>query len=85
MGVNIVLALFLAKEQFANFSYIYSISNILMGVIPFGSAVYLLKSDSINIKKTLDDSLVLLIVFSFGVLFLYLNCRCFFMILKFGI
>lgn len=76
-GVNIVLAFCLAKEQFANFSYIYAISNILMGVIPFGAAVYLLRCDRLNIDKKLEDSLSLLFFLGAIVLFLYLGLSIF--------
>lgn len=76
--LNIILAFCLTKEQFANFSFAYSISNILMGIVPFGAAVFLLNSDSIRIKKTLEKSLSLLFILQLVVIILYLFLSIFF-------
>lgn len=77
-GINIVLAFFLAKENFANFSYIYAISNILMGIIPFGAAVYLLKCDINHLKEKLLDSISLLFFLGMLTVLLYGGLSLFF-------
>lgn len=69
--LNLVLIVTMTKEQFANFSFAYSISNILMGVLPFGSAVYLLNTHKKSIKNELENSIIIFIVLQAVVLLIY--------------
>lgn len=76
--LNISLISILTKEQFANFSFAYSIANILMSIIPFGSATYLINSAAESVHYEVEKSLTLsfliniFIITIYGLLFLIL-------------
>ena len=71
---NITLLNVLSIEDYAVFSFVYSISNILMAVIPFGSPIFLINEtkDIIKSNKTLFDSFAAATIMFLGIVIIYL-------------
>lgn len=72
--LNIVLIAVLTIEDFALYSFIYSLSNFLVAIIPFGSAVFLIsKKYGINEANVFfKDSLVVMVSLFLILLLLYM-------------
>ncbi len=62
--LTIILLRVLSIEMFAVFSFIYSISNILVSVLPFGSQIYLINKSDLSLSglKELTTSISIIIV-----------------------
>lgn len=71
--LTITLLKVLSIEMFAIFSFVFSISNFLVSVLPFGSPIYLINkaNDSEKGMKELRDSLQIVISIFFGIIFFY--------------
>jgi O-antigen/teichoic acid export membrane protein len=71
--LTIVLLKVLSIEMFAVFSFVFSISNFLVAVLPFGSAVYLINKaeDSENGIKELAVSIEIIFFMFMGIMLCY--------------
>ncbi len=76
--LNIILLRSMNISEFGVFSFLYSISNFLSCVLPFGSSIFIFKENHINGKQNLViDSFVvifisfLIILFSYFFIFLF--------------
>lgn len=77
--LSIVLLKVLSIEMFAVFSFIYSISNILVSILPFGSQIYLINKSDLSLSglKELTTSISMIIVLFLLVMF---ACTAYFLI-----
>lgn len=78
--LSLVLISVLTIEDFAIFSFVYSFSNILVSVLPFGSSVFLISKDY-NLKENsgiLQDSIIIVITLFFAGFLAYLLLTPFF-------
>ncbi len=72
--LNLVLIAFLNIEDFAVFSFVYSLSNILVSLLPFGSSIFLISKDLNKNENSdvLQDSLTIVLLLFLLVFILYL-------------
>lgn len=72
--LSLVLIAFLNIEDFAVFSYVYSLSNILVSLLPFGSSIFLISKnlDKDENAEILQDSFAVVILLFLLVFTLYL-------------
>lgn len=72
--LTIVLLKVLSIEMFALFSFLYTFSNIMISVLPFGSQIYLINKgeNSISGLKELTSSISVIVTLFFLVLLFYL-------------
>ncbi|OIP49202.1 MAG: hypothetical protein AUK33_10935 [Flavobacteriaceae bacterium CG2_30_34_30] len=61
--LNLVLISVLSIEDFAVYSFVYSFSNILLSVLPFGSSIFLISKDynKTNNASILQDSILVVL------------------------
>jgi O-antigen/teichoic acid export membrane protein len=70
--LNIVLLRNMSISEFGIFSFLYSISNILSAILPFGSSIYIFKeNDETGNKNLVIDSFVIIFISFFTTLLLY--------------
>lgn len=78
--LSVILISVLSVEDFALFSFTYSVSNILLSVLPFGSSIFLIfkvKKSGVSIKALIESFRIILVLFVI-ILIGYLSCTPFF-------
>ena len=71
--LNVLLLRIMSISEFGLFSFLYSISNILVAVYPFGSSIYIFKKNTKNGNKYLIiESLAIICIFFIFSILIYL-------------